>query len=601
MRCKLKSSKQIQTSLRDEAGFGIKRLMDLILSGVGLVIISPLLVFISLLILIVDGGPVFFFQMRPGFRGRPFKIVKFKTMKSGSITSFSDEERLTRLGKFLRSFSLDELPEIWNVFVGEMSLVGPRPLLMEYLPRYSPVQGRRHEIRPGITGWAQVNGRNQLTWNQKFECDVWYVENQNLILDFKILLMTVVRIFKRDGISAKGFATMPEFKPANGPMEMSGAEISEKDIQEVVQVLRSGRLALGPKVSEFENKIANYIGVKHAVAVSSGTAALHLIVKSLGIGPGDEVLVPSFTFAASVNAILYEGATPVFVDIRSDNYNLDPADLQKKLTSRTKAVMTVDVFGHSVDWDPIEQFAKKNNLYIIDDSCEALGAEYRGQKVGSFGDAAAFAFYPNKQITTGEGGIIVTNRDDIVKLARSYRNQGRDEMGQWLEHVRIGYNYRMDEMSGALGASQMDRIDSILDKRSAIADQYSERLRNISGVKIPTVLPEVKMSWFVYVISIAKGYSADDVIRGLAERGVPARAYFSPIHSQVYLKQDPEAHLKLPVTESISGTTLALPFHANLKESEIDFVVQSLREVLGSLKKVTRFERQKGKLHEFRP
>ncbi|MBC7384729.1 MAG: DegT/DnrJ/EryC1/StrS family aminotransferase [Cryobacterium sp.] len=370
---------------------------------------------------------------------------------------------------------------------------------------------------------------------------------------------------------------------------MSSAEITEQDIEAVVGVLRSGRLALGPKVMEFEEKVAKHVGVKHAIAVSSGTAALHLIVKALGIGPGDEVLVPSFTFAASVNAILYEGATPVFVDIRPDTYNLDSNDLEKKRTSKTKAIMAVDVFGHPIDWAPVEAFAKRHKLSIIDDSCEALGAEYHGRKVGSFGDAGAFAFYPNKQITTGEGGMIVTDREDIAKLARSYRNQGRDEMGAWLEHVRMGYNYRMDEMSGALGSSQMDRLDSILAKREAVAMKYSKGLAGVEGVRIPQVLPEMKMSWFVYVITLSEGVNTEELMKDLENRGVPSRAYFSPIHLQAYLTTENvyATHSDLPVTRAICGRTIALPFHANLRDDEVDYVVNELKAILSSKKSNT--------------
>ncbi|MBC7690639.1 MAG: DegT/DnrJ/EryC1/StrS family aminotransferase [Methylotenera sp.] len=367
---------------------------------------------------------------------------------------------------------------------------------------------------------------------------------------------------------------------------MSSAEITEVDIQAVTEVLRSGRLALGPKVIEFEKKVARYVGVKHAIAVSSGTSALHLIVKALGIGPGDEVLVPSFTFAASVNAILYEGAIPVFVDITADTYNMDPADLERKRTARTRAIMAVDVFGHPIEWDQVEEFALKHQLKIIDDSCEALGAEYDGRKIGSFGDAGAFAFYPNKQITTGEGGMIVTDNDEIAKLCRSFRNQGRDEMGQWLEHVRLGYNYRMDEMSGALGSSQMDRIELILSKRAEVAARYSERFSKVPGVHTPKVRSNVRMSWFVYVLTLDEGLSADQVIRGLLEHGIPSRAYFSPIHDQLYLKGAEWNRHKsdLPVTDAIASRTIALPFHANISVAQIDRVVAAFEKVLLSVR-----------------
>jgi len=362
---------------------------------------------------------------------------------------------------------------------------------------------------------------------------------------------------------------------------MASPDIDESDIQAVLEVLRSGRLALGPKAIEFEERMADYIGVKYAVAVSSGTAALHILVRALGLGPQDEVLVPSFTFASSVNAILYERATPVFVDIESETYNLDPEDLERKITKKTKAIMAVDVFGHPCEWDEITRIADEYNLKIIDDSCESLGAEYKGKKVGQFGDAACFAFYPNKQITTGEGATIVTNNKEIAMLARSMRNQGRGEMSPWLHHERLGYNYRMDEMSAALGASQLKRIETFLEKREKVAGLYTERLKRLSFVRPPIVKPYARMSWFVYVITLEDGLNRDKVIEKMEEQGVPARGYFSPIHLQPYIKEMFGCREgMLPVTENIAKRTLALPFHNNLKEEEVDEVIEVLKRAL---------------------
>ncbi len=359
---------------------------------------------------------------------------------------------------------------------------------------------------------------------------------------------------------------------------MSSADLNEADIQAVADVVRTGRLALGPCSVEFERLVADYAGVKHGIAVNSGTSALHLLVRALELGPGDEVLVPSFTFAASVNAILYEGATPVFVDVEPETYNLDPADLARKVTPRTQAIMAVDVFGHPADWDAIQAVANAHNLRVIDDSCEALGAEYRGRKLGSFGDAAAFAFYPNKQMTVGEGGMIVTNDDEIARLCRSMRNQGRPEMGAWLEHERLGYNYRMDEMSAALGVSQFKRLETFLEKRAKVAQMYTEHLAALDWVRPPVVKPHVQMSWFVYVITLAEGLNRDAVIQKLEEQGIPARGYFAPIHTQPYIRERlGDLSGTLPITEAIASRTLALPFHNNLDEEAIAAVVEALK------------------------
>ena len=362
---------------------------------------------------------------------------------------------------------------------------------------------------------------------------------------------------------------------------MSAPDIDERDVAAVVAVLRSGRLSLGPQAVAFERAVAEWCGVPHAVAVSSGTTALHLIVRGLGLGAGDEVLVPSFTFAASVNAILYEGATPVFVDCEPDTFNLDPRDVARRITSRTRAMLVVDVFGHPADWDAIEDLGRRHDLRLIDDCCEALGADYRGRRLGSLGHAGAFAFYANKQITTGEGGMLVTGDARLAELARSLRNQGRASMGAWLRHEHLGFNYRMSEIAAALGRSQMGRLEEFLARRAAVARLYGERLAGLERVRPPVVRPDVRMSWFVYVVTLAPGLDRDPVMAAMEARGIPVRAYFEPVHLQPYLP----AALRprpgsLPVTESVARRTLALPFHNRLTEQDVDTVVAALGAAL---------------------
>jgi len=376
-------------------------------------------------------------------------------------------------------------------------------------------------------------------------------------------------------------APSPARRPM-APIEMAAPDVNERDVEAVAAVLRSGTLALGPRAGEFERAVASYVGVRHAVAVSSGTAALHLIVKALGIGPRDEVLVPSFTFAASVNAILYEGARPVFVDMDPRTLNLDPADLEKRITNHTKAILAVDVFGLPADWGALEQLARRYGLALVDDCCEALGAEYRGRRLGSFGHAGAFAFYPNKQITTGEGGMIVTDRDDLAALVRSFANQGRGAMGAWLEHARMGYNYRMDEMSAALGLSQMGRIDQLLARRERVAGMYLQRLAAaLPEVAAPGPAGQGRRSWFVFVVTLPEGCDRDRTIAGMAREGVPARGYFSPIHTQPYIRERfGNLEGALPVTEAMARRTLALPFHNHLTGDQMDRVVEALKRNL---------------------
>jgi perosamine synthetase len=356
---------------------------------------------------------------------------------------------------------------------------------------------------------------------------------------------------------------------------MSAADLDETDEAAVSAALRSGVLALGPSTERLELACAHLAGVKHGVAVSSGTAGLHLIARGIGLGDGDEVLVPSFTFAASANAFIYERATPIFVDIEPDTYTLDPSELSARRTSRTKAAMVVDVFGHPADWSAIQ--AAASDLILIDDCCEAIGATYRGRPLGSFGAAGCFAFYPNKQMTTGEGGMIVTDDDTLAAAARSMRNQGRGEMGLWLEHERLGFNYRMDELSAALGGSQIARLPEFLRKRASVASRYTEMLAGFDWARPPVVRPHVEMSWFVYVITLAQGIDRESTMSRMDARGIPTRAYFSPLHLQPYIRDRFGTRQgSLPVTEDIASRTLALPFHNNLTASQAEQVVETL-------------------------
>jgi perosamine synthetase len=367
-------------------------------------------------------------------------------------------------------------------------------------------------------------------------------------------------------------------------INMASADLDAEDTAAVLEVMRSKRLALGPKVTEFERLSAEYAGAKHAIAVSSGTSGLHLVCRALGLGAGDEVITTPFSFVASSNCFIYEGAKPVFVDIEPETYCLDPERIEAAITPRTKAILAVDVFGHPADWDAITGIAQKHNLEVIADPCESLGAEYKGRKTGPFGAGGVFAFYPNKQITTGEGGMIVTNRDDVAALCRSMANQGRGEMSAWLEHARLGFNYRMDELSGALGVSQLRKLESFVAKRQRVADHYNALLSDEPRVRTPIVKPWARMSYFVYVVELQGDFERDAVMRGLEGRGVPSRGYFSPIHTQPYIKaMFSDQTGQFPVTERVARRTVALPFHNNLPADDIEYVVRQLKLVLDGL------------------
>ncbi|MCK4666976.1 DegT/DnrJ/EryC1/StrS family aminotransferase [Candidatus Dependentiae bacterium] len=363
---------------------------------------------------------------------------------------------------------------------------------------------------------------------------------------------------------------------------LSSPDITQKEIDSVVNVLKTRHLSIGPKIIEFEKALSDYIGVSHAVGVNSGTSALHIMIKYLGITKGDEVITSPFSFIASSNAILFESGTPVFVDINPDTLNIDEDKIEEKITEKTKALIIVDIFGHPLDWDKILKISEKYNLPIIEDSCEALGAEYKGQKVGRFGVGGAFAFYPNKQITTGEGGIIVTDDDDLCDYARSLRNQGRSPSDSWLDHTRLGYNYRLNEMSAALGIVQMERIEEILNKRSAIAEKYNNRIKGIDGVEPLKVADYVtRMSWFVYIIKLAKDLDRDDILKKLNDLGVQSKPYFPPIHLQpFYRERFGYKEGDFPITEAISKRTIAIPFFNNISDDQIKYVCNLIQTTI---------------------
>jgi len=362
-------------------------------------------------------------------------------------------------------------------------------------------------------------------------------------------------------------------------VSMSQPDIHTEDIELVIQVLKSNRLSLGPFLDRFEQSFAAYIGSSHAIAVSSGTAGLHLCIRAADIGPGDEVITTPFSFVASANCILYERATPVFVDIDESSLNIDPRFVSAAVTDRTRAILPVHVFGQPCAMDDLTALSRKHDLVLIEDACEAIGAEFRGRRVGTFGKAAVFGFYPNKQMTMGEGGIITTDDAAWAATFRSLRNQGRTEMGTWLCHERLGFNYRLDEMSAALGLSQLRRIDQLLERRSRIAAFYDALLRDVPGVTLLSPADTTtRLSWFVLVVRLHESISRNSVIDHLSEHGIPTRTYFSPIHLQPYFKEQfGYQNGDFPVAERVARSTLALPFHSNLSDADIEYVATGLK------------------------
>jgi perosamine synthetase len=370
---------------------------------------------------------------------------------------------------------------------------------------------------------------------------------------------------------------------------LSKPDITDIEKKKVLEVLETSSLSLGPKLKEFEEKIAKYAGVKYAIAVNSGTSALHLIIRALDIKDNDEIITTPFSFISSSNCALFEKAKPVFVDINSETLNIDVSKIEEKINEKTKAILAVDVFGNPADWNELKSIAIKHDLHLIEDSAEALGSTYNGKRCGSFGDVGVFAFYPNKQITTGEGGVVLTNNKMIATQCYSMTNQGRRvENGKWLEHIRLGYNYRLDELSCALGVAQLSRVEEILNKRKAVAEAYNNKLKDISEIKVPNFFFDKRISPFVYVIILNDNFSEKDrniVIAEMNKKDIQCGFYFQSIHLQpFYREMFGYTNNDFPITEKISQRTIALPFFNNLKEEEIIYVVESLRETIEELK-----------------
>lgn len=389
----------------------------------------------------------------------------------------------------------------------------------------------------------------------------------------------------------------------NYRVPMSSPDLTDAEREAVAGVLRTTRLSMGPHMEAFENAVADVVGAKHAVAVSSGTAGLHLSVRAVGVVDDDWVITTPFSFVASANVILYERAVPVFVDVDQETGNIDPSqvahaamDLMRggkvarrwlprrgaPAAGRLRAILPVDVFGNPADFDALALTSQEHSLPLIEDSCEALGASYHGRSAGMLGDVGVFAFYPNKQMTTGEGGMVVTDRDDWAGMIRALRNQGREVGDKWLEHTYLGYNYRMDEMCAALGKAQMTRLDELINKRERVANWYKERLVKIPGVEPPRLPPSTsRMSWFVYVVRFDPSIDRRKIVERLSAEGIPSRPYFTPIHLQPYfIERFGYQPGDFPVAEDLGQRSLALPFSGVMSQDEVDQVCQVLRKAL---------------------
>jgi dTDP-4-amino-4,6-dideoxygalactose transaminase len=386
---------------------------------------------------------------------------------------------------------------------------------------------------------------------------------------------------------------------------MSSPDLTDAEREAVMAVLRTPNLSMGAEIQAFEDSVRSFTGSNHAIGVNSGTAGLHLCVRAAEIETGDFVITTPFSFVASANVLLYEQAIPVFVDVDPQTGNIDTdlvcqavedlandspqsrewlPRLGSKLSGRLKAILPVDVFGQPADFDPILRIAARFGLKVIEDACEALGAKYKDRKAGTLGDYAVFAFYPNKQITTGEGGVIVTDDDQAAALMQALRNQGRAPGDTWLSHTHLGFNYRLDEMSAALGRVQMGRLDELLSRREQVAGWYNQRLEDIAGIEGPYLAPETgRVSWFVYVIRVSPDIDRDRLAQNLDQYGIPARPYFIPIHLQPYMvERFGYRPGDFPITEDLGRRGLALPFSSVMSEMQVEEVCQALVNALAA-------------------
>jgi perosamine synthetase len=371
--------------------------------------------------------------------------------------------------------------------------------------------------------------------------------------------------------------------PDTAPIPLAKPEVGPREEELLLEVLRSGRLSLGPMGERFERAFADWLGVEDAVAVSSGTSGLHLGVRALGWSAGDEVLTSPFSFVASANCLLYEGVRPVFCDVDPVTLNIDPAAAAAAICERTAGILPIHIFGYSAAMSELEALAGRHDLGLLEDACEALGAlDADGRKVGTRGNLATFAFYANKQMTTGEGGMLVPGDAAIAARLRSERNQGRGADMGWLDHGGLGFNYRLSDIAAALGVAQIEKLGEMLSARERVAAMYAERLAGVEGVETPIPARDRELrSWFIYVVRLAEDVDRDTTIARLAERGIASKAYLPCIHLFPHLRELGWREGQFPVAEAASAHSLALPFFPALSEGQVDRVCQELATALG--------------------
>ncbi len=509
-----------------------KRLLDLAVVSLAAIPALALGAICAAAILMEDGSPVLFRQARVGRDGRPFVLFKLRTMtgiqRRGD--AFPEPARITRIGRLLRRMSIDELPQLINVLRGEMSLVGPRPTLAYQVRRYDPRQLRRLRVRPGLTGLAQVNGRNRMSWTERIEWDLRYVENQSLRLDLAVIVRTAWAVLSGDGVA--GHARFDSI-----------AQAEER---------RSVVPAVTPRT------------------FCTGTAALAAMLLAEDIGPGDEVIIPSMTFVSTATCVVHVGATPVFADIDPRSFNLDPGEIARLVTSRTRAVMAVHYAGQPGELDQMQKICADHGLLLLEDAAQAAGAQFRGRPVGTFGKSAMFSFTPTKNITTGEGGMVLTGDAATAERLRLLRNHGQ---ARRYEHVLLGYNWRLTELQAAIGRVQLRKLDAILARKRENAAWLSRRLAQVPGISPPHQVRHASSPHMLYTCLVQR--NRDAVLGHLLRRGIEARIYFPPAHLQPIFTGRPA---RLPVTEAVAAQMLSIPMHSQLTSGELAQIGDAVQE-----------------------
>lgn len=592
-----------------------KRIFDFVVAALLLIIATPLLVVVSLCVLATMGRPIIFRQVRPGKDEKLFSLYKFRTMRhecDSTGATLTDAARLTPFGKLLRETSIDELPELINVLRGDMSLVGPRPLLPQYLDRYTPQQRRRHLVRPGLTGLAQVSGRNAIAWDRKLSLDLEYVENISFQRDVSILLQTICAVLTRQGITSQGEATTSEFLgPTVSSHETEASKSSRQSqdwaerwpdydfevLAEVAKVLESGKVNYwtGQQGRLFEQEYAKHLGVAHAVSVANGTVALELALAALGIGPGDEVVVPSRTFIATASAVVACGATPIVADIDAESQNLNVSTINRAISKKTRAIIAVHLGGWPCDMGPIMELANALGIWVIEDCAQAHGGAYYGRPVGSLGHISAFSFCQDKIISTGgEGGLVATNDPDLWAKVWSRKDHGKNynqatasgAAGSFrFLHDEFGTNARMTEMQAAIGRVQLRRLADWHHRRTSNARSLVRQLSGTPGLSFPTCPAHFRHAYyrlygFLDTDRLAPGWTRDRVLAELTGLGVPVGcgSCGEIYRERAFTTLGLEAHC--PIGRRLHSTSLAFCVHPTLSGSSIDRIAQLSRDVL---------------------